>query len=118
MNTLVIGASENTDRYSNIAIRSLRSHGLPVIALGLKSGRVLDVDILTGTPVFSDVDTVTLYVGPERLRPLHAYIADLHPRRVIFNPGTEDADFASDLKKKGIEVQEACTLVMLSTGQY
>lgn len=116
--TLVMGASENADRYSNMAIRRLRQYGHPVWAIGLKSGQVLDVEIVTNRPAFSDVDTVTLYVGPQRLHADHDYILSLKPKRVIFNPGTEDLGFEDRLRKAGVEVVEGCTLVMLSTGQY
>lgn len=116
--TLVIGASQNTERYSNMAIRRLRAAGYPVCALGLRQGMVLDVEIQTGRPEFTDIDTVTLYVAPARQGDFHDYIRGLKPRRVIFNPGTEDQYFENLLKDDGVEVQEACTLVLLSTGQY
>lgn len=117
-NTLVIGASENTDRYSNMAIRRLRLMGYPVCAIGLRRGRVLDVEIQAGRPGFTDIDTVSLYVAPARQGDLHDYVRGLKPRRVIFNPGTEDEYFENLLKADGVEVLEACTLVLLSTGQY
>lgn len=116
--TLVMGASENTDRYSNMAIRRLRQYGHPVMAVGLKNGKVLDVEIVSNRPAFTDLDTVTLYVGPQRLQSDHAYILSLKPKRVIFNPGTEDFEFEDRLRNAGVEVVEGCTLVMLSTGQY
>jgi predicted CoA-binding protein len=116
--TLVMGASGNTDRYSNMAICRLRQYGHPVLAVGLKGGHVLDVEILIDRPSFSDVDTVTLYVGPQRLQADHEYILSLKPRRVIFNPGTEDDLFEDRLRNAGVEVVEGCTLVMLSTEQY
>lgn len=116
--TLVLGASENTDRYSNMAIHRLLKHGHSVVALGLKRGVVSGVEILTARPMLSDVDTVTLYVGPQRLHVDHEYILSLKPRRVIFNPGTEDPGFEDSLRNAGVEVVEGCTLVMLSTGQY
>jgi predicted CoA-binding protein len=116
--TLVVGASENPDRYSNMAIRRLVEHNVPVYALGLKPGNVAGVELVTGFPELKGIDTITLYVGPQRLAPMHDYLLRLKPRRVIFNPGTEDAEFASKLKSSGVEVTEACTLVLLSTGQY
>lgn len=116
--TLVIGASEKTDRYSNMAIRRLRAHKHPVLALGLQPGKVLDVEILTGHPTFSDIHTVSLYVGPARQGDLYSYVLSLHPRRVIFNPGTENPVFEELLRKAGVVVEEACTLVLLSTDQY
>jgi predicted CoA-binding protein len=116
--TLVIGASENTARYSNMAIHRLRQKGLPVHAVGLRKGMVADVMIDTGHPDYSDIDTVTLYVGPQHQHEIMDYVIALKPRRVIFNPGTESFVFEEKLKSNGIEVLEACTLVMLGTGQY
>ncbi len=116
--TLVLGASENPQRYANMAIRRLRQHQHPVHAVGLRPGKVDDVEILTGQPLFSDVDTVTLYIGPQHQTSIHDYILKLKPRRVIFNPGTEDQSFQDTLKAHGIQVEEACTLVLLGTGQY
>lgn len=116
--TLVIGASENPERYSNMAIRRLRSKKIPVHAIGLRKGRVEDVDIETGHPAFTEIDTVTLYVGPQHQSEVLDYVVSLHPRRVIFNPGTESTVFENTLRANGIEVLEACTLVMLGTGQY
>ena len=116
--TLVIGASINSSRYSFLAISRLREHGHPVYALGLKTGRVGDVDIFTEQKVFSDIHTVTLYVGPSHQEKIRDYVISLKPHRVIFNPGTEDELFQSMLKNAGIPFEEACTLVMLGTGQY
>lgn len=116
--TLVLGASENTERYSNMAVRSLVAHGEPVVAIGNRAGEVEGVPILTGTPSIEGVSTVTLYLSSKNQQPLYGYILSLHPERVIFNPGTENPDFESMLKESGVEVIEACTLVMLSTGQY
>ncbi|MFM9055156.1 MAG: CoA-binding protein [Bacteroidota bacterium] len=116
--TLVIGASENSSRYSNMAVHRLLAHGYPVAALGSRPGKIADTIIQTGHPEFSEVDTITLYVGPERLAFMHDYILSLKPNRVIFNPGTEDEAFFLRLRESGIEAVEACTLVMLSTGQF
>ena len=116
--TLVIGASENTSRYSNMAVKQLVLSRHDVLALGSRPGKIGDIVIRTGQPAFQDVDTITLYVGPEHLAPMHDYILTLHPRRVIFNPGTEDEAFQLRLHESGIETLEACTLVMLSTGQF
>jgi len=118
MKTLVIGASERTTRYSNLAIRMLRDHGYEVEAVGLREGIVWDVPIQTGKPPLDDVDTVTLYVGTNRQDDLVDYVVGLKPRRVIFNPGTENPDFEKKLQAAGIETEEACTLVLLSTGQF
>ena len=116
--TLVIGASENPERYSYKAIHMLRNHGHEVWAYGLKKGVVAGVEIMTEMNPVS-IDTVTMYVGPQNQDEiLKKYIDTLHPRRVIFNPGTENRSFQSELEEKGILVEEACTLVLLQTGQY
>ena len=116
--TLVIGASEKPDRYSNMAIRRLRAAGHPVVALGLKKGKVEDVEIHTGHPILTDIHTVTLYVGPQHQSSLFDYLGSIHPQRIIFNPGTENESLMEQLRAGGMEVNQACTLVMLSTGQY
>ena len=116
--TLVIGASENPDRYSNRAIRSLVSNGHEVVAIGLRRGQVLDVAFDGEKKPFENIDTVTMYVGPQNQPEYYQYILSLKPQRVIFNPGTENPEFISQLKSAGIYPEIACTLVLLSTGQY
>lgn len=116
--SLVIGASTNPERYSFKAITSLVGHGHIVRAHGLKNGEVAGIAIDTGIKQYDDIDTVTLYVGPQNQQSFYEYIESLQPRRVIFNPGTENEAFKSRLEAKGIETEEACTLVLLSTGQY
>ena len=116
--TLVLGASEEPSRYSNMAIRMLRKHGHPVVAIGRKEGQVEDVPIETGATDRPDIDTVTLYMNPMHQRPLLDWIISLAPRRIIFNPGTENPELQSIAAEHGIESLEACTLVMLSTGVY
>ncbi|NQU86032.1 MAG: CoA-binding protein [Mariniphaga sp.] len=116
--TLVIGASTNPIRYSFLAIDSLRKHGHEVVAVGLCEGKVIDVEITKEKKGFLDIDTVILYVGSKNQPDYYDYIESLHPRRVIFNPGTENSEFEPILKKAGIKVEVACTLVLLSTGQY
>lgn len=116
--TLVIGASENPNRYSNMAIKMLRKFDYPVKAIGLREGKVLDVEIKKPGFVFENIDTVTLYVGLQNQQPYYEYILKLKPRRVIFNPGTENLMFEQLLEKNGIKTEEACTLVLLSTGAY
>lgn len=118
MKTLVIGASENTERYSNRAIKSLLRYGHEVKALGIRKGTVDGVEIDTEKILYPDIHTITLYVGKYNQPPYYDYIESLHPKRVIFNPGTENPEFESRLREKGIEAEEACTLIMLSTGQY
>ncbi|MEO5644729.1 MAG: CoA-binding protein [Bacteroidia bacterium] len=116
--TVVIGATENSSRYSNMAVKSLLRHGKEVAAVGLKAGEIEGVKILTGSPGIKDVDTVTMYVGPKNQPPLYDYILSLKPKRIIFNPGAENEELEKMAEAKGIEVVEACTLVMLSIGNY
>lgn len=116
--TLVIGASEHPERYSNKAIRSLRNHGHPVVALGARDGQVADVTFGKELTAFEDVDTVTLYINPQRQLAYYDYILSLKPKRIIFNPGTENAALERLAAEQGIETLEACTLVLLSIGQY
>lgn len=116
--TLVIGASENPGRYSNLAIKRLLSHQHEVVAIGKRKGNVENVLIETEHLPFENIDTVTLYLNPTNQQPYYDYILSLHPKRVIFNPGTENEEFENKLKSAGIEPFEACTLVLLSTGQF
>lgn len=116
--TLVIGASENPARYANRAAKMLVQYGHPVKLVGLREGKIGDEPIQAGTPELQDIDTVTLYVGLQNQQVYYEYIRDLNPKRVIFNPGAENPDFARQLISTGIEPINACTLVMLSVGTY
>jgi len=116
--TIVIGASDNPERYAYKATVQLNKHGHPVIPVGLRKGKINDIDVLDDRPQIIDVDTVTLYVGPKNQSYWYNYILNLNPKRIVFNPGTENPEFEKMAEAKGIEVLEACTLVLLSTGQY
>lgn len=116
--TLVLGASENPDRYSYRAIKKLQAHGYEVAAIGNRKGKVDEVEILTGEVPFQDIHTVTLYLNPTNQKPYYDYIRSLKPKRVIFNPGAENEELERKLAQTGTNTLEACTLVMLSTGQY
>ena len=116
--TLVLGASTNPERTSNLAIKRLEMRGYPVIALGNRTGRVGDTEISTKKKAFKNIDTVTLYLNPQRQKPYYDYILSMHPRRIIFNPGAENDELAELAQASGIQAIEACTLVLLSTGQY
>lgn len=118
MKTLVIGASENTARYANRAAKSLLQHGHEIELIGLKAGQIQGHTIQTGQPTLNDIDTVTMYVGASNQAGYVDYLKTLKPRRVIFNPGAENPDLARQLEQEGIEPIEACTLVMLSIGNY
>jgi predicted CoA-binding protein len=116
--TLVLGATERTDRYANVAIRKLRRYGHDVVAVGLRPGQVEDVTIMTEIPKDFPIDTVTLYMNPFNQIPWQPKILDLQPKRIIFNPGTEDLGFEAMAEAKGIEPVVGCTLVMLSAGTF
>ena len=116
--TLVLGASLNPSRYSHSAILRLRANGHPVVALGLRPGTVADVPIETDHLPIDKIDSVTLYLGPKNQPPIYDYVVSLNPKRVIFNPGTENPEFYQILTENSIEVEVACTLVLLATNQY
>jgi len=116
--TLVLGASENPSRYSYLAVRKLTSHQHPVVAIGRKKGKVGEVPIETDHLPLEDIDTVTLYLNPRNQQEYYDYILSLQPQRIIFNPGTENEELEQLAKENGIETIEACTLVMLSIGNY
>lgn len=116
--TLVMGASANPARYSNKAILKLRYYNHPVVAVGSKPAQVEDVTIITDLFDFKGIDTVTMYLNAERQKPLEEYILSLHPKRIIFNPGAENESLKKKAEKLGIECEEACTLVMLTIGDY
>lgn len=118
MKTLVIGATTNRDRYAYKAIQSLINKSHQVVAIGAKEGMALDVNIETIKFPFTGVDTVTLYLNPKNQEEYYNYIISLKPRRVIFNPGTENPEFYEKLKQNNIEFEIACTLVLLATNQY
>jgi predicted CoA-binding protein len=116
--TLVIGGSENPERYSNMAIKKLRLHGHDVLSIGAKKGSVGDVNIQLEKTNFSDIHTVTLYIGPKNQPEYFDYVISLKPKRVIFNPGTDNNEFEKLLAENNIAFEEACTLVLLSIDQY
>lgn len=116
--TVVLGASDNPSRYSFLAVEKLRRYGHPVIAIGKKQGKAGDTQIITERPDETGVDTVTLYLNPAHQQQYYDYILSLHPKRIIFNPGAENEELEKMARTKGIEPLEACTLVLLGTGQY
>jgi uncharacterized protein len=116
--TLVLGASDNPNRYSYLAIRRLRAYGHPVVAVGRKQAIVEDVPITKEKNPLTDIDTVTLYLNPTHQKEYYDYIISVKPKRIIFNPGAENNELVKLAKANNIQVLEACTLVMLGTGQY
>ena len=116
--TLVIGASTNPERYSYLAVQKLTAYEHPVVALGLKKGLIGNTAIETERKPFEQIDTVTLYINPFHQKDYYNYILSLQPKRIIFNPGTENDELLEMAQQQGIDTMEACTLVLLSTGQY
>jgi predicted CoA-binding protein len=120
LKTVIIGASPNPDRVAFQAAGMLKAHGYEFIPVGIKEGEVLGKKILSQAQLkeLSEVDTVTLYIRPDLQSDWYSDILNLKPRRIIFNPGTENPEFESLAQQNGVEATEACTLVLLSTGQY
>lgn len=116
--SVVLGASSNHSRYSNKAVRSLLKRNHEVVPVGTKSGEIKELEIKTGKPDIQDVDTVLLYIATNRQSKYYDYIIGLKPRRVIFNPGTNNPEFIELLKEKNIETVEDCALIMLNSGDY
>ena len=118
MKTLVLGASDKSDRYAYQALRLLWQYGHEVAAIGNRTATVGDVAIHSAPRNESNIDTITLYLRPDRQIEYYDYILSLQPRRIIFNPGTENAELEQIARQNGIETENACTLVLLRTGQY
>jgi predicted CoA-binding protein len=116
--TLVLGASENTERYAHKAVKMLRAHQHEVIAIGNREGFIDDIPILKNVPELNNIDTVSLYLNPSLQAIFQDLIIAAKPKRIIFNPGTENPALEQLAKANHIECLNACTLVLLSTGQY
>ena len=116
--TLVLGASPKTERYSYKAVKMLRDHGHPVVAIGAREANIEEVSIEKGLPDHKNIHTVSLYLGPHNQKNIYDYILKLQPKRIIFNPGTENSELMTIAEDQGIDVEVACTLVLLSTNQY
>ncbi len=117
--TLVLGASNKSHRYSKMALELLQKKGIKVVAIGSSESKVGEVKIQKYIPKdLHYIDTVSIYLNSSKLQQYKGTIIKLNPRRVIFNPGVNDPEFQIELSKNGIEVLNACTLVMLQTNQY
>jgi predicted CoA-binding protein len=116
--TVVLGASPNPSRYSYLAVNRLAAHGNDVVAIGKREGSINEIPVIKGQPAEQNVDTVTLYLNANNQKQYYDYILSLHPKRIIFNPGAENDELTELAVKNNIEPIEACTLVLLSTGQY
>lgn len=118
MTTLIIGASNNPDRYSYKAAHKLKNHGRSIIPFGVKKGEVAGEKMLNDWVDTWEVDTVTMYINTNIQKEYYDKIIALKPRRIIFNPGTENPEFYELLAAKNIIAEEACTLVLLSMNTY
>ena len=116
--TLIIGASNKPERYSYLAAEKLLAHGHEIELIGNKQDTVFDKRIETEKKTFTDIDTVTLYLSEKYQKEYYDYILSLKPKRVIFNPGTENKELEELLRENDIEAEEACTLILLISGQY
>ncbi len=116
--TLILGATTNENRYAYLAANRLVDSGHSIVNVGIKTGEIAGVPIEKAETVHTDIDTITLYIGPHHQEALYDYILKTHPKRIIFNPGTENPTLRRMATENGIETEYACTLVMLSIGQY
>ncbi|MBK9270149.1 MAG: CoA-binding protein [Saprospiraceae bacterium] len=116
--TLVLGASDNPTRFAYLAINMLAEYQHVVFAIGQRNAIVGQTTIEKERSLIKEIDTLTLYINPQRQRDEYSFILALKPRRIIMNPGTENEELTALAKAHGIEVIEACTLVMLRSGQY
>ncbi|HTN19062.1 MAG TPA: CoA-binding protein [Pelobium sp.] len=116
--TLIIGATPNPSRYAYKAAHKLVQHGHPIINVGVKKGEVASHPIERPEQIHTDIDTITLYINPTNQKDLYQYILDTKPKRIIFNPGTENPELERKAQEQGIETLEACTLVLLSINQF
>jgi len=116
--TIVIGASPKPERYAYKAVTLLKRHDFPVIALGIRNGNINGIEIIKDKLPHKDIHTVTLYVGADRQSNYYEYILSLKPKRIIFNPGTENSELLKLAQENNIETVEHCTLVMLNSGIF
>ncbi|HKL08367.1 MAG TPA: CoA-binding protein [Bacteroidales bacterium] len=116
--TLVLGASPNPIRFSHKAVKSLVRHGHEVVPIGIREGDIMWQKIIVGKPKINDIHTITIYLNPTNQEEYYDYIIRLKPKRIIFNPGSENQELIELAMQKDIEVIIACTLIMLNNHQY
>jgi len=118
--TVIVGASPNQSRYAFLAANMLREYDHNIVPIGIKQGEVAGEEILDirKKPAIKDVDTITLYIGPRHQPEWYEYLLSLKPKRIIFNPGTENDEFEKLAESRGIEAMQACTLVLLRSHQF
>jgi predicted CoA-binding protein len=114
--TMILGATTDTAKYANMAASRLSSKGYTIVNIGIKTGEIAAIHIEKPETIYNDIDTIALYINPLNQPELHDYILLTNPKRIIFNPGTENTELQTLAKEKSIEV--ACTLVLITTGQY
>lgn len=119
---IVLGATNNSERISFMAVNLLNSNGYNVVPLGIRKGEINGLNIINPNDFnlneADHVHTVTLYLNPQRQKEYYDFITSLAPERIIFNPGTENPELEKILNVHGIDFEQACTLVLLNTGQY
>ncbi|MBL0745474.1 CoA-binding protein [Chryseolinea lacunae] len=118
--TVIVGATPNPGRYAYLAASMLKEYNHEIVPLSIKTGTVFDTEILDlrQKPIIKDVDTITLYIGPQNQPQWYDYLLSLKPKRIIFNPGTENPEFEQRAEAEGVEAMEACTLVLLRSRQF
>jgi uncharacterized protein len=118
--TVIIGATTDPSRYAFLAARMLTHYNNEIVPIGIKKGDLFGTKILNifDKPKVEDVHTITLYIGPQRQPEWYEYLLSLNPKRIIFNPGTENDVLIRMAEERGIEAVEGCTLVMLRSNQY
>ncbi len=117
--TLVLGASPNPERYSFKAVTKLKEHGYEVVPVGIREGEIAGIPIRTDLPEPDDIHTVSMYIGPKRQPQYYDYILNkIRPKRILFNPGTENPELEELAREKGIETERACNLVLLSLNAF
>ena len=116
--TVILGASTNPARYSYRAVKLLKKHDIPVIPVGIKKGEIAGEKIISELPQSGNIHTLTLYLNKKRQEKYYDQVAKMKPKRVIFNPGTENNEWTKKLADAGTEVVEHCTLIMLNEGMF
>lgn len=116
--TLILGATTDSTKYAYLAAGRPICYGYSIINIGLKSGKVAGVPIEMAEVIYTDIHTITIYIGPEKQKDLYDYILKTNPKRIIFNPGTENDELQKLANASGIATENACTLVLLSLDQY
>ncbi len=118
-NVLIVGASEKPDRYANKAMKALLEKGHEVVLLNPRLSTIDGRQVYQAPAAVKEtIDTITVYVGPDKIAGLADELIKLKPQRVIFNPGSESEIAISQFSDNGIKVIRGCTLVMLATGQF